>query len=97
METKQHKTEVKKSRRIPYDEAKIIVRDFKSRVRFCFGTKCIRLKIIPVGSFRRKKSTLKDVDFIIIYPKRYSQYKDNIIYSMKLTDSKSAQIKSLNS
>ena len=101
-ETKKHKETVKEIGRISYDEATTVIKDFKSRVRFCFnnkqrtrGSKCIRLKIIAAGSYRRKKETLKDIDLIIIYPKKYASHKDYILESMILNDSKSAQIKSM--
>lgn len=96
-EIKKHKEPAQNSDRISYNEASVIVKDFKSRVRFCFGNqqRCIRLQVIPVGSYRRKKSTLKDVDFLILYPKRYAKYKDDILAGIKLNESKNTQIKLL--
>lgn len=96
-ESKKHKKDVAETKRIPYNEATNIIKDFKLRARFCPSNKCIRLKIIVAGSYRRKKDTLKDIDLIIIYPKKYAQYKDDILKSIKLNDSKltNKQIRSI--
>lgn len=82
--------------RIPYSEATNIIRELKSRIRFCpVNDKYIRFKIIVAGSYRRKKSTLKDIDLLIVFPKRYDKIKQNILKSIVLLDRKSSQIQSM--
>lgn len=93
---KKHKESVSKTGRIPYDEATLIIRDFKSRVRFKVNDRLtLRLKIIVAGSYRRKKETLKDIDLLVMYPRKYEKYKSDILKSIVLKESKAAAIKTL--
>src|SRR5271165_3895736 len=84
------------SKRISYSDATVLVNDFKSRARFCVTPKlCIRLKVIPVGSYRRGTDTLKDIDFLVVYPKKYAKYRDKILSGFKLNESKKPQIQTI--
>jgi len=58
------------TRNTSFDEAKAISDEVKRRlvVKFADLPRSIRLKVIPVGSVRRKRDRVKDLDFLIVVP-----------------------------
>jgi DNA polymerase (family X) len=76
--------------RISHELATNVIREIKSCLRFKFQDKKIsmRLRLIPVGSYRRKKESLKDIDMLVIIPKRYEKQEDKFLESVILKDNK---------
>lgn len=57
-------------KKVPLSTAMSLAAEMKRRIRFKIK-KLYKFEVIPVGSIRRKQAVVKDIDFLVVVPKKY--------------------------
>ena len=72
-------------------KAEALAKELRKKLVFYVRGAPVRLKIISVGSIRRKLSSIKDIDLLIVVPPKYSSSLDTILKTAKLRSSKTIE------
>lgn len=81
--------------RAPLQEASEAANEIKTRLEFCIhgGGRCVHWPTYVVGSVRRRLTTVKDLDILVVQPARSKVPMKTALQSLRLRPSTSAKVK----